>query len=80
MPVIIIQPIRFDGAVASMSWLKYYDMGGASHRLTEYHNFDTQTRKELELGDVVKDLPGFRIYVKGELSDQKEGERIIRRL
>lgn len=74
-------PVRFDHTVVSMYWLKYYDLGGAHpSSVTEYHNFDTQTGKELELGDVVKDLPGFRIYVKGELSDQKGGERIIRRL
>ena len=66
-------PVRFDHTVVSMYWLKYYDLGGAHpSSVTEYHNFDTQTGKELELGDVVKDLPGFRIYVKGELSDQKE--------
>ena len=66
-------PVRFDHTVVSMYWLKYYDLGGAHPgSVTEYHNFDTQTGKELELGDVVKDLPGFRIYVKGELSDQKE--------
>ena len=66
-------PVRFDHTVVSMYWLKYYDLGGAHpSSVTEYHNFDTQTGKELELGDVVKDLPGFRIYVKEELSDQKE--------
>ena len=59
-------PVRFDHTVVSMYWLKYYDLGGAHpSSVTEYHNFDTQTGKELELGDVVKDLPGFRIYVKG---------------
>ena len=66
-------PVRFDHTVVSMYWLKYYDLGGAHpSSVTEYHNFDTQTGKELELGDVVKYLPVFRIYVKGELSDQKE--------
>ena len=66
-------PVRFDHTVVSMYWLKYYDLGGAHpSSVTEYHNFDTQTGKELELCDVVKDLPGFRKYVEEELSDQKE--------
>ena len=45
--------------------------------MTEYHNFDTQTGKELELCDVVKDLPGFRKYVEEELSDQKEEKELF---
>ena len=58
-------PVRFDHTVVSMYWLKYYDLGGAHpSSVTEYHNFDTQTGKELELCDVVKDLPGFRKYVE----------------
>lgn len=63
------QPIRFDGAVASMSWLKYYDMGGAHPTAyNDYYNFDTQTGKQLELSDMVKDMDGFRSYVKEELA------------
>lgn len=62
-------PIRFDGAVASMSWMKYYDLGGA-HPSTynAYYNFDTQTGKQLALSDVVKDMDGFTAYVKNELA------------
>ena len=67
------RPVRFDGTAASMYWLKYYDFAGAHPTsVTEYHNFDTQTGKELELGDVVKDLPAFQKYVKDELSNRKE--------
>ena len=66
------QPIRFDGAVASMSWLKYYDMGGAHPTAyNDYYNFDTQTGKQLELSDMVKDMDGFRSYVKEELAADK---------
>ena len=71
-------PVRFDHTVVSMYWLKYYDLGGAHpSSVTEYHNFDTQTGKEMELCDVVKDLPGFRKYVEEELSDQKEEKELF---
>ena len=65
------RPIRFDGAVASMSWMKYYDLGGA-HPSTynAYYNFDTRTGKQLALSDVVKDMDGFTTYVKNELADR----------
>lgn len=52
-----------------MSWLKYYDMGGAHPTAyNDYYNFDTQTGKQLELSDMVKDMDGFRSYVKEELA------------
>lgn len=67
------QPVRFDGTIASMLWLKYYDLGGAHpSTVTEYYNFDTRTGKKLEIGDVVTDLPGFQKYVKDELLKEKE--------
>lgn len=52
-----------------MSWAKYYDMGvAAPTAYNDYYNFDTQTGKQLELSDMVKDMDGFRSYVKEELA------------
>ena len=67
------RPVRFDGTVASMLWLKYYDLGGAHpSTVADYYNFDTRTGKKLEIGDVVTDLQGFQKYVKDELAKEKE--------
>ena len=56
-------PVRFDHTVVSMYWLKYYDLGGAISSADGIPQFRYADGKELELSDVVKDLPGFRIYM-----------------